>query len=213
MYKQTVLTLVLGRPATGKSAGIRGLNPKSTYLVKVIDRILPFKEGKHYCKENKNITVTNKYDKILKLLIAINNQEHIEDVVIDDSQYLMAEELMARASEKGYEKFLDIARNFHELVSISKSLKNKNIWFLHHIDDTGERDKMKTVGKMLDSQIGMEGYFDIILQSDYVDGKYILKTKKSSFTELVRAPIGMFEVDSIDNDFSIVKEAIKKYDE
>jgi len=213
MNKESILILILGHPASGKSAGIRGLNPKTTYLIKVIDRKLPFKEGKEFNKENKNLTVTQDYAKLSQLLVALYKQEHIEDIVIDDSQYLMAEEMMRRSKEKGYDKFVDIARNFHELVTLAKSIKGKNIWFLHHIDDTTDRIKMKTVGKMLDAQIGMEGYFDIILQAKVVDGNYILKTKKTDIDELVRAPIGMFEVDSIENDFKIVKEIIKKYDE
>jgi len=98
-----------------------------------------------------------------------------KSIAVDDSQYLMVNEFMRRAKETGYQKFTDIAKNFWELVrSVEMLPEDVIVYFLNHLD-TGEdgRQKAKTIGKLLDEKITVEGMFTTVLKTVVVDGKYL----------------------------------------
>ena len=193
--------LILGESGSGKSASLRNFKPGDIGLINVNGKPLPFKN------DLKSVN-TDSYAKVEKVL----KESKVKTIVIDDSQYLMANEFMRTAKITGYQKFTDIGLNFWNLVKTVSALPDdKIVYFLHHIEttDTG-RQKIKTIGKLLDEKITLEGMFTIVLKTSVHDGQYRFSTQNNGF-DTVKTPIGMFESEEIDNDLKAVDEAIRNY--
>lgn len=193
--------LVLGESGSGKSASLRNFKPGDIGLINVNGKPLPFKN------DLKSVNTDN-YAKVEKVL----KESKVKTIVIDDSQYLMANEFMRTAKVTGYQKFTDIGLNFWNLIKTVSALPDdKIVYFLHHIEttDTG-RQKIKTIGKLLDEKITLEGMFTIVLKTSVHDGQYRFSTQNNGF-DTVKTPIGMFESEEIDNDLKAVDEAIRNY--
>lgn len=132
----------------------------------------------------------------------------IKSIVIDDSQYLLSGELFDRAYETGYNKFLDIAAHFRNLVHAINEMEeeDKIVYFLHHSElDADGREKVKTIGKMLDEKLCIEGCFDIVLYCQ--DQKFFTQSNGQS---VAKTPEGMLELE-IPNDLKAVDDAIREY--
>ena len=133
-------------------------------------------------------------------------------LVIDDSQYLMAFDSFDRAKETGYSKFTTMAVNFEQLIDfcINDLPEDKIVYFLHHTETTDDgRTKAKTIGKMLDNQLTIEGLFAIVLYC-VTDGKtHHFITQSDGYTT-AKSPMDMFEL-SIDNDLKMVDQTIREY--
>lgn len=208
--------MVIGESGTGKTTSMRNLDPASTYLIKIIDKPLPFRKSKEMYGakvHGNNSIVSDNADSILEVLERINKAgTHIKTVVIDDFQYLMANEFMRRSREKGYEKFTQIAENAWRVIFSANTLRDDLvIFFLSHseVNDAGIT-KIKTIGKLLDEKITVEGLFTIVLQTLLVDGKYMLMTKNNGHNT-IKSPMEMFSSELIENDLVTVITAIKEY--
>ena len=141
--------LVLGFSGSGKSASLRNFKEDELALVNVNGKQLPFRT------QFKSTIHTDNYSEIERFMKA----QTAKSIAVDDSQYLMVNEFMRRAKETGYQKFTDIAKNFWELVrSVEMLPEDVIVYFLNHLD-TGEdgRQKAKTIGKLLDEKITVEG--------------------------------------------------------
>lgn len=193
--------LILGESGTGKSASLRNFKPSDLKVINVANKPLPFK--------NKIESVaTDDYRIVIKELKL--NKKKV--AVIDDAQYLMANEFMRRATERGFDKFTEIAQNFWSLVNMVKDLPDDQVvYFLAHIErDANGNEKIKTIGKLLDEKITVEGMFTIVLKTNVTDGVYSFITQNSGH-DTVKSPIGMFPSIVIDNDLKYVDEKIRNY--
>lgn len=193
--------LVLGESGTGKSTSLRNFKPEDLKVINVANKPLPFK--------NKFESVsTDNYSKIIAELKL--NKKKV--VVIDDAQYLMANEFMRRATERGFDKFTEIAQNFWTLVNSVKDLPNDVVvYFMAHIErDANGNEKIKTIGKLLDEKITVEGMFTIVLKTNVTDGVYSFLTQNNGH-DTVKSPLGMFPTYAIDNDLKYVDEKIRNY--
>nr|DAH91003.1 MAG TPA: AAA domain protein [Caudoviricetes sp.] len=193
--------LILGESGTGKSASLRNFKPSDLKVINVANKPLPFK--------NKFESIsTDDYKTIIKELKL--NKKKVS--VIDDAQYLMANEFMRRATERGFDKFTEIAQNFWNLVNVVKDLPaDQVVYFLAHIErDANGNEKIKTIGKLLDEKITVEGMFTIVLKTNVTDGQYSFVTQNSGH-DTVKSPIGMFPSVVIDNDLKYVDEKIRNY--
>jgi len=196
-----VPVLVLGASGSGKSTSLRNFSVDEVGIYNVASKPLPFK---------KQLMVVNhvNYDRITAGLKA----NKLKCYVIDDSQYLMAFDGFSRAKEKSYDKFTDFALNFYNLIqsAILYTSDDTVIYFLHHIDrdDTGYI-KAKTLGKMLDNQLTLEGMFAIVLLTE-TDGQEHWFTTQSNGMNPAKSPMGMFPV-KIDNDLKMVDTTIREY--
>ena len=197
-----IAVLILGESGTGKSASMRNFNADEIGVINVENKPLPFQSDiKTFNSDN--------YGKIKSVLMTAQ----APSIVIDDSQYLMANEFMRKAQEVGFQKFTDIGRNFWDLVNtvIYEVPNNKIVYFMHHIEKSESGNiKAKTVGKMLDEKITFEGMFSIVLRTQVVDGQYRFLTKNNG-QDTVKTPIGMFEEEAIDNDLKVVDERIREF--
>ena len=206
--------LIIGESGSGKSTSVRNLDPQSTYIINVQNKVLPWKGAKaQYTKENKNIVAVDNAKSIQSMLKNISEKaEHIKCVVIDDSQYIMVNEMMRRSKESGYTKFSEIARGTWDIINeISACRDDLTIVLLSHLETTNVgKEKVKTVGKMLDEQVNIEGMFTIVLKAVKANGVHVFTTKTNGM-DTVKSPDGMFETETIPNDLTIVLKAIEEY--
>jgi hypothetical protein len=194
--------MVLGESGTGKSTSLRNFTPDEIGIINVCGKPLPFRNQMNDLK-------TDNYLKIEKALKASEKKA----AVIDDCQYLLANEYMRQAKVTGYQKFTDIAQNFWTLVQvvIRELPEDMIVYFLGHVErDANGNEKFKTIGKMLDEKITVEGMFTIVLKTSVQDGRYLFSTRNSG-SDTVKTPIGMFDEAYIDNDLKMVDTAIREY--
>jgi hypothetical protein len=194
--------LILGFSGSGKSASLRNFGADELALVNVNGKQLPFRT---------RFTAMLRSDDY-KEITAFVKAQSAKTIAIDDAQYLMANEFMRRAKETGYQKFTDMAKNFWELVRLVETLPDDVIvYFLSHIE-TGDdgRQKAKTVGKMLDEKITVEGMFTTVLKTVAADGKYMFATQTDG-TDTCKSPIGLFDTMYIPNDLKYVDDALRTY--
>ncbi|MEG2374958.1 MAG: hypothetical protein RSB43_11210 [Niameybacter sp.] len=193
--------MVLGESGSGKSTSMRNFEVEEVGIFNVASKPLPFRK-----KLNK-VNGSN-YAKIYKAL----EVPRLKTYVIDDSQYLLAFAMFDKAKDMGYGKFTDIALDFKNLITyiISSVPDDVIVYFLHHVEHTESgRIKAKTVGKMLDNHLTVEGLFSIVLlaQTDGVNYKFI--TQSDGYTS-AKSPLEMFEKE-IDNDLKVVDAVIREY--
>lgn len=211
--------LTIGASGSGKSRSLLTLNPETSFLICAMRKPLPFKgwreKWKHVTKDapGGNFLYSDDPEEIRQYMHAISaKRPTCKTIVIDDSQYIMANEFMRRAKEKGYEKFTQIGQSFWQLVMDANNLRDDlTIVFLQHSEtDEFGTIKAKTIGKMLDDKVTLEGMFTIVIRAAIRDGKHVFLTKNGG-NDTVKTPEGMFQTDSIENDMSQVLEAINAY--
>lgn len=194
--------LVLGKSSSGKTYSIKGLKPGEVGIFSVEKGRLPFK-GDYKVKTRATY----------KDIGSIFKDPKLKRYVIDDSQYLLVNELFDRAKEVGYQKYTDMAVSFRNLIhSVNYLLPDDVIvYFLHHTEtdpNTGEV-KAKTVGKMIDQYLTLEGCFDIVLLAETDKDGHHFVTQSDGYTT-AKSPDGMFPL-TIPNDLGVVDAAIREY--
>ena len=196
-----IAVLGMGASGTGKSASLRNFSPDEIGVINVAGKPLPFRS------EIKSFK-SDRYEEIEAIL----KKAKVKSLVIDDSQYLMANEFMRRASENGFQKFTDIGRNFWALVDmINHDLpEDVIVYFMQHTElDANGNEKAKTIGKMLDEKLTLEGGFDIVLHAR-TDGQEHWFSTQSDGTDTAKSPEEMFEA-KIPNDLAFVDKTIREY--
>ena len=195
--------LILGYSGSGKTRSIKHMDPETTGVFLVEKPRLPFREQ---FKTVKNAGYPH-------IMAALKNPT-MKSYVIDDSQYLLVNEFFDKANEKGYEKFTQIALNFRNLIHWVNvgCPDNVIVYFLHHIqtDDVSGRIKAKTIGKMLDEKLTVEGCFDIVMKTEVNADGYWFQTHTSG-NDPVKTPEEMFDDDLIPNDLALVDKSIRDY--
>ena len=222
---------VVGKSGSGKSTSLgqipeinnTGLNPKETVIANVAGKNLPFKGWKKlYCgniKEGGNYIETADPSVLASVINYVStNRPEIKNMVIDDSQYIMAFEFMRRAKEKGYEKFTDIGVNISKVLEAARNTRGDiKVYFLWHPEETATGFKMKTAGQMVDSYLTLEGLFSVVLYtkvSKGVDNKMQYQFVTNDDGQFpAKSPVGMFDSLYIPNDLGLVSNLIDKYNE
>lgn len=194
--------LILGESGSGKSASLRNFEPEDVSILNVAAKPLPF-------RKKLPMKSTSDYGQITNYI----SKSEKKSFVIDDSQYLLCFESFAKAKETGYGKYTDMALHFYNLVQfvIRQTPPDVIVYFLHHTeaDSNTGKVKAKTMGKMLDNQLTLEGLFSIVLMC-YTDGKkHVFITQSDGYTT-AKSPMEMFPAE-IDNDLKAVDKAIREY--
>lgn len=192
--------LILGESGSGKSTSMRNFDPNEVGIFNVASKPLPFR------KKLKKVDGAG-YGTILNAL----KKPSLKTYVIDDSQYLLCFEMFAKAKETGYNKFTDMALNFYNLIQfiIKSTPPDVIVYFLHHVETVDGKLKAKTIGKMLDEKLTVEGLFSIVLlcQTDGTVHNFI--TQSAGFST-AKSPMEMFPL-TIENDLKFVDSEIRKY--
>jgi hypothetical protein len=217
---------IVGQTGSGKSTSIETLNPKETVLIGITQKAPPFRGWKKnytpLTKEGGNYYVSADSTKIVAALNSIsNNRPEIKTIILDDAQYLMSTEFMNRSAESGWQKFTDIAKHMWDVIQAAQNLRpDIKVFILSHDEMMSEtyppKRKIKTIGKLLDEKITLEGLFTIVLFTDVSKGKenegiqYRFITN-SDGTTTAKSPKGMFPELLIPNDLAYVTSMIDKY--
>lgn len=206
--------LVLGRSGSGKTYSLKNFQPEEVGIISVEKGRLPFRSELKTVKiprfENSKDVNSPAQANVAKYswIMQVIKKAKTKALVIDDSQYLLVNEMFDRANEKGYDKFTNMAANFRNLIHFVNDLPedDKIVYFLHHSEsDTDGREKCKTIGKMLDEKLTVEGCFDIVLYCQ--DHKFFTQSNGQS---TAKTPEDMFELE-IPNDLKAVDMAIREY--
>ena len=220
--------LIIADSGTGKSTSIRNLDPKETFIINIANKPLPFKgwkgNYKNISKDNPkgNMTSASSAAGIIKAMQHVNDKmPNIKTLVVDDWQYMSSFEYFDRANEKGYDKFTQIAANLAQVAKMPKDMREDlTIFFLTHSEDStdvnGHRKvKAKTIGKMIDNTLTLEGLFSIVLfgrvKKDEDGLEYGFDTVNNG-ENTCKSPMGMFEDSFIENDLQLVKDCIAEYE-
>lgn len=199
--------LIIGKSGSGKSTSMRNCQNNDFNLIRVLNKPLPFK-GKV------NGWFSDDYQQVMKLLIA----SKADSIVIDDAGYLITNHFMRRHSSAGkgngvFSLYNDIGDYFWNLIQfiVTKVPENKIVYIIMHEekDEAGEV-KPKTIGKLLDEKVCIEGMFTIVLRCIEEGGKHLFVTQASQGA-VSKSPIGMFEDLTIDNDLLLVDKKIREY--
>ena len=218
--------LIIGESGSGKSTSIRKLDPKETFLINVIGKPMPFKGFRrayqHIPDWRKpdadmsigNLYVGDNYQSLLRCIDIVKQREDIKTLIIDDWQYVLANEFMRRASETGFSKFSEMAQHTWMLVNSLQNCRPDLVSFFISHSDTDEfgKVKCKTIGKLLTEKITIEGMFTTVLHSVVNDDGYWFMTQ-SDGRYLAKSPVDMFQDKLIPNDLALVVDAIRKYED
>ena len=217
------LIAIVGPSGSGKSTSIKSLNPDETFIINVARKELPFRGAeKMYNKERKNYMEVDDLQQITGLLGTINEKApHIKNIIMDDAIYSMSFLMMKKANEVGYSKFTNLAKDVTNMLTTARRLRNDlKVFYLTHsenIEDEGKivGQKIKTIGKMLDNQVVLEGLFTIALYThvdedrNEVANYHFVTNRWRNYP--AKSPMGMFEEILIDNDLQKVVDIIDAY--
>ena len=221
--------LIIAESGAGKSTSIETLNPKETFIINVANKPLPFRGWKKkyniWSKEN---PTGNMYDKSspdgIEACIRYISEKRpeIKQIVIDDFQYMSSFEFFDKANEKGYEKFTQIGAHLARIARIPKDMRDDLIiFFLTHAEEATDMEgkrkfKAKTIGKMVDEKLTLEGLFSIVLFGKAKKNKdseirYVFETQTNG-ENTCKSPRQMFATFEVANDLQLVTVAIKDYE-
>lgn len=199
--------LIIGKSGSGKSASLRNFKEEDVDIINVIGKPLPFKNNfKTFNSDN--------YDKIRKAI----DKSQKDIMVIDDAGYLLTNEFMRKHSQFSsgnavYTMYNNLADNFWSLIEYIKNNKNekKIVYIIMHEEKDEDGDlRPKTVGKLLDNTVCIEGLFTIVLRCASEKNRHFFLTQTDG-RDVVKTPIGMFSETEIDNDLKIVDETIRQF--
>ena len=183
---------------------MRNFNSDDVRILNVASKPFPFK----------NVNKLKKADKATyeMIKVAVSSGQTLS-YVVDDAQYLMAFESFAKANISGYGKFTEMAKNYEEMLRYIQEETSPDtiVYILQHIEkDENGNIKAKTLGKMLDQQLTVEGLFTICLLCVANERGYHFITQ-SDGTNPCKSPMGMFETKEIPNDLKMVDTTIREY--
>lgn len=196
-----VLVMVLGKSGSGKSTSLRNFEAGEIGIFNVAGKPLPFRKRLPkadrcgYCD--------------IAAMLAKND---LRAYAVDDSTYLMQFSNFAKAKETGYGKFVDMAVEFERLLEAAMATdRDTVVYFLHHPDEDDRGNvRPKTVGRMLDEKLCIEGLFPIVIGCEVRDGRHVFSVEPDE-RGIAKAPMGMFEESTFDNDLKAVDAAIREY--
>ena len=201
--------LIIGKSGSGKSASLRNLDPNRVALINVLGKPLPFR-GKFAQ------IVTDNYEKVERAINkAIAGERDI--IVVDDAGYLITNMFMRGHSNAGggngvFSLYNAIGDHFWKLIETIRAIPgNARVYLIMHEDmnDFGQV-KPKTIGKLIDEKVCLEGMFTICLRCMLSDGKHVFRTQSDGM-DVAKSPMGLFDEYEIDNDLELVDQKIVEY--
>ena len=197
----SVPVLLLGQSGSGKSTSMRNFTKDEIAVINVLGKPLPFKSDIKAPKIDDYATILNQIKMTKK-----------KTIVIDDANYLITNEFMNKSSVKGFDKYNEMGNNFFNLINGIKNIDGgKTVYLIMH-EDTDENGniKPKTIGKLLDDKVNIQGMFTVCIRSMFDNGNYIFRLKTNG-QDCVKTPFGMFENDTMENDLKEFDKVVREY--
>lgn len=197
----SVPVLLIGQSGSGKSTSMRNFTKDEIAVINVLGKPLPFKSDIKAPKIDDYATILNQIKMTKK-----------KTIVIDDANYLITNEFMNKSSVKGFDKYNEMGNNFFNLINGIKNIEGgKTVYLIMH-EDTDENGniKPKTIGKLLDDKVNIQGMFTVCIRSMFDNGNYIFRLKTNG-QDCVKTPFGMFENDTMENDLKEFDKVVREY--
>ena len=140
---------------------------------------------------------------------------------MDDAIYSMSFLMMRKANEIGFSKFTALAQQVTNMLTTARKLRNDlKVFYITHsenVEDNGHivGQKIKTIGKALDSQIVLEGLFTICLYTHIGEDKdenatyHFVTNRFRNYP--AKSPMDMFSETLIPNDLQAVCDTVDSY--
>jgi hypothetical protein len=213
----SIATLILGESGTGKSTSIRNFNPKDVLLIQTVKKPLPFKSDQWKTLSNDTPQGSVYHTDNAAVIVKAMQKTSKPIIIIDDFQYILANEFMRRVLDnetgnQAFQKYNEIARNAWDILMTASNLDSgKRVYILSHTQtDESGKTKIKTIGKLLDEKITIEGLLTIVLRSHVINEQYVFSTKNSG-SDTVKSPLGMFDDFHIENDLAAIDKIITDF--
>ena len=200
--------LIIGKSGSGKSTSLRTCVDNDNFnVINVLNKPFPFR-GKIKSAS------TDDYNQVMKWLI----QSPARSIVIDDAGYLITNMFMKGHSNAGagnavFSFYNKIGDHFWNLIEfIKNSVPEEKIVYIIMHEDTDDFGNIrpKTIGKLLDEKVCIEGMFTIVLRCITESGKHYFVTQTTE-NDVAKTPVDMFKDVKIDNDLLLVDKTIRKY--
>lgn len=199
--------LIIGKSGTGKSRSMKNCVGKDFGLIRVLKKPLPFK-GQISGNYSHDYTLINK---------AVVSKQWPKSIVIDDAGYLITGQFMDGHNSTGkgnavFTLYNDMADNFYRMIqNISENAPDDRIVYIIMHEDTNEFGdiKPKTIGKLLDEKVCIEGMCTIVLRAIHTDDYYFVTQARDGAVS--KSPDDMFDSVEIPNDLLTVDNAIRDY--
>lgn len=197
----SVPILLIGKSGSGKSTSLRNFTKEEVAVVNVLGKPLPF-------KSDINAPKCDDYATILRAIATTKKKT----IVIDDANYLITNEFMNQSTVKGFDKYNTMANNFFNLINGIKNIEGgKTVYLIMHEDSDDEGNvKPKTIGKLLDDKVNIQGMFTICIRAMYNNGNYIFRLKTNG-SDCVKTPFGMFDDEEMENDLKAFDKVVREY--
>lgn len=199
--------LVYGKSGSGKSRSLKFFGEDEILLINIEGKELPFRNTfKYICRTDSLDTIITQIQKM-----------PCKIAVIDDAGYLMTHHFMDNHRNKkgsaSFDMYDDIADTMYFLVKrIKKETPEDVIVYVMLHEDTNDmgETKIRTIGKLIDNKVCLEGMVTVCLRcmSDY--GKHFFRTQTDGF-DISKSPEDMFEDTEIDNNLKLVDDTIRKF--
>lgn len=199
--------LIYGKSGSGKSRSMKFFGEEEILLINIEGKTLPFRESfKYVCR-------TDNLDTIIEQLAKMP----CKSAVIDDAGYLMTHHFMNNHRNKkgnaSFDMYDDIADKMYFLVRrIKNELPDDVIVYIVLHEDTNDigETKLRTIGKLIDNKVCMEGMVTICIRCMSDNGKHFFRTQTDGF-DITKTPEEMFEEAEIDNNLKLVDDAIRTF--
>lgn len=202
--------IIYGKSGSGKSRSLKNFAADEILHVNVERKPLPFRRKFKY--------TLNTYDTetIFQQLEKMSSVG-VKTAVIDDAGYLMTEYFMAHHRNKkqgaSFEMYDEIADKMFNLINVVKNVLSEDtiVYIILHEDtnDYGETT-LRTIGKLLDRKVCLEGMVTIAIRCAVSKGKHVFKVTTDG-NDITKTPEDMFEQSEIENDLKAVDSIIRNY--
>lgn len=227
---------VCGSPTSGKTTALRNLKPEETFVITPFKENMPFPGYKKVSKDWKegNIVKMTNITELPKAIQFVNtNRPEIKNICVEDmshffSAYILDENFRKQANDRGktWSRWADFgAHVYQSLFGLSAYLRD-DVYLIHHyhtevvITAHGESVKIKTPGNMLEKEVNIESYYEVMLYTDVLpidnndpkptSERYRYVTNNDGFYP-AKSPLGLFDEMYIPNDMSQVIKRIEEF--
>ena len=197
------VVLIYGKSGSGKSRSLLNFGEEEIFLINTIGKRMPFPKQFKYELKSDNVQLIKDKLKAMPCKVA----------VIDDAGYLMTNTFM-RSHGKGdqFALYNTIGDTMWELFRFIKTDLPDDVLvyvLMHEEADDFGNTKLRTIGKLLDQKVCLEGMVTICLHC-IAKGKEHLFVTNSNGLGIEKSPEGMFDFE-IPNDLKAVDSRIREY--
>ena len=199
--------LIYGKSGSGKSRSLKNFDEDEILLINIEGKPLPFRKQFKYILKSDN----------LDLIISQLQKMPCKTAVIDDAGYMMTHHFMlnhkAKKGNASFEMYDTIADIMYQLVNrIKREVEDDKIVYiiLHEDTDDFGTTKLRTIGKLIDNKVCLEGMVTICIRCMSNAGKHYFRVKTDG-SDITKTPEDMFEEAEIENDLKLVDTTIRNY--